>query len=95
MAFFNIFARVNRRVDLMDDMMVTLQVRQALSELPNSGHVLRRAAIRCLNCGESESCKAWLDGHWQEDEAPSYCRNRDLFARIKRQGAPAPAREHA
>lgn len=84
MAFFNIFARMNRRVDLMDDMMATLQVRRAIGELPDGPNVLRRAALRCLNCKETCACRAWLDTHREADEAPIYCRNHDLFARVRR-----------
>jgi hypothetical protein len=84
MAIFDIFTRVDRHVDLMDDMMVTLRVRQSIVELPGGANVLRRATLRCLNCRDTEACRAWLDENWEADEAPPYCLNHDLFARVKR-----------
>lgn len=84
MPLSNIFARMDRRVELMDQMMGTLRVRQAMSELPNAPSVLRRAAQRCLNCKEPETCRAWLDAHRESDEGPPYCPNHELFARVRR-----------
>jgi hypothetical protein len=44
---------------------------------------LRSAAIRCTACTNAEACEDWLEGHAEgAREAPSYCRNRSLFARL-------------
>lgn len=84
MAIFSIFTRMGQHVDLMDDMMVTLGVRQSIAELPGGAQVMRRAAIRCFDCKDTEACQMWLDEHREADAAPAFCRNRDLFARVKR-----------
>ncbi|MBO6539403.1 MAG: hypothetical protein JJ969_08380 [Rhizobiaceae bacterium] len=85
MGLFAYVEKMRRHSTLMERMMDTLNVKEKLAELPHRGEVLRRASTRCMGCGESTSCSMWLEGHDEADEAPSYCRNHDLFARLTRQ----------
>lgn len=85
MGVFAFFDKIRRRSILMERMMRTLDVKKGFADLPNRGEVLRRASARCLGCGKVEACSTWLDGHDHAVEAPAYCRNHDLFARLTRQ----------
>jgi len=80
---FGFFTRVKRRTDLLDRMMATLGVRGKFASLPNGPEVLRRAATRCMTCGRADACAAWLDEDRNRIEAPGFCRNHDLFERLK------------
>lgn len=68
---------------LLERMIDRLSLRRQIKELNDAPGVMRRATIRCLSCGHSEACSAWLDEHPDADEAPLYCRNHDLFERIR------------
>lgn len=83
MKLFGFFSRVSRNIDLLDRMMVKLGVRDRFASLPNGGDVLRRAAIRCMTCDQAHACSAWLDANEKQIEAPAFCRNHDLFERVK------------
>jgi hypothetical protein len=39
--------------------------------------------LRCMSCGKPDACSAWLAEHGSAEEAPSFCRNHDLFARLR------------
>lgn len=84
MAVLKIFDRVFRHMDLMDRMMDAVGVTNSLKSLPGAAGVLRRSTVRCLRCANADSCKAFLDTNQTAQEAPGYCRNHDLFERIKR-----------
>lgn len=83
MSLITIFKRMVDHADLMDRMMLKLGVRGKLAEHANAGSVMRRAANRCLSCEHGGECKTWLEGHDDAREAPAYCRNHDLFARLR------------
>lgn len=75
--------RVAAKSDLIEQMMTTLDVRERFAELPAGGEALRNAMLRCMSCGKPEACSAWLSEHGNAEEAPSFCRNHDLFARLR------------
>ena len=83
MSLLTMYQRMIRKADLMEKMIDTVDVRDALEDRPDHANVLRRAASRCMTCGQPDACSELLDDHASADEAPSYCRNHDLFARLK------------
>lgn len=84
MSVLDIFSRLTKQADLMDAMMSKLHVSDEISKLPDHAGVLRRAANRCLACDRTDACQHWLSHEVAPDEAPSFCRNHDLFARVMR-----------
>ncbi len=85
MAILKFFDRIYRHMDLMDRMMDVVGVNNKLKTLPDAPGVLRRAVLRCQTCDNTEECQSFLDANSSADEAPVYCRNHDLFARLKRE----------
>ncbi|MCY6380903.1 DUF6455 family protein [Hoeflea prorocentri] len=83
MKFQNFISRIDRHADLFNKMTEKLGVREDLADMNNVGPVSRRAALRCLSCANADDCENWLDKRTEPEEAPSYCRNRGLFARLK------------
>lgn len=75
--------RIAAKSDLIEQMMTTLEVRDRFAELPSGGEVLRSAMLRCMSCGKPDACSAWLAEHGSAEEAPDFCRNHDLFARLR------------
>ncbi len=82
MGIQNIISRLDHHANLFEKMIVKLGVRNEMAELGNIGPVYRRAAMRCVGCSAVEECEKWLDEDTQDPEAPEYCRNRALFARL-------------
>ncbi|WP_428641355.1 DUF6455 family protein [Roseibium sp.] len=72
--------RLNERAELMGRMLRTID---AMKSVPTGLHAnieLRSAAIRCINCRETEACRQWLDSHEDGAEAPMQeCPNAHLF----------------
>lgn len=83
MKFQNFISRIDRHADLFNKMTEKLGVREDLAEMDNVGPVYRRAAMRCLSCANAGDCGNWLDKRNEPEDAPAYCRNRGLFARLK------------
>lgn len=77
------FARIARHADLFERMTAKLNVDGQMNLLPNAASVKKRAANRCLGCFKAEQCTAWLELSAPRQEAPDYCRNQGLFARLK------------
>ena len=84
MSLLTMYKRLIRQADLMDTMVDKLGVRPALEGRADQAGVMRRAANRCMSCTESAACQQWLDDHETASEAPQYCRNHDLFERLRR-----------
>ncbi len=63
-------------------MVRTLKLQDEISENDTNGSVMRRAYLRCNTCEQPGACENWLENHETAKEAPAYCRNRDLFARL-------------
>jgi hypothetical protein len=82
MSVLDIFSRLTKQADLMDAMMKKLGVADEIWKLPDHAGVLRRAANRCLTCDRPDACQHWLSHEVNADEAPSFCRNHDLFERV-------------
>ena len=82
MSVLDIFTRMARRADLMDEMMEKLGVADELHTMPDHAAVLRRAANRCLTCEKPDACQHWLDHEPNPGSAPDFCRNHDLFERV-------------
>ena len=83
MSLLSMYRRMMRKAGLMEQMIDTVEVRDALDQRSDHANVLRRAVNRCLTCAEPDACEHWLAEHEHADEAPSYCRNHDLFERLK------------
>lgn len=83
MGLQSFISRIDHHAGLLEKMMNKLGVRGKLDELNNIGPVYRRAAMRCVSCSAAEECETWLEEDEQGSEAPEYCRNRALFARLK------------
>lgn len=76
------FRHVLKPVPRFEWMMRTLGVKSRIEALPNSDAVLSRAKARCQDCSSPGACDEWLESHPSASEAPDYCRNHDLFARL-------------
>ncbi|MEX0347219.1 MAG: DUF6455 family protein [Rhizobiaceae bacterium] len=85
MSIFNYFGKAFRHMELMDRMMDAVGVTGKLKSLPGAANVLRRASARCRTCKYPGSCEVLLDNNELLDEAPRYCRNHDLFIRLKQE----------
>ena len=83
MGIATLIARFDRHADLFERMLTTLGLRDRMSELRNVGPVYRRATMRCVGCTGADECAHWLDEHDHAEEAPEYCRNLALMARLK------------
>lgn len=79
------FDRLSTHSELMQGMFSRLGVRGWFAEQQGGPEVLRRAALRCASCTDTEACAAWLEGHETAESAPAFCRNHDLIERIRRQ----------
>lgn len=79
MGLSDILSGVTRKTELMDQMVRKLGVDDTIAALPNGPAVMREATLRCLACGYSDSCSAWLNEPRGRSGAPAYCRNHDLF----------------
>jgi hypothetical protein len=82
MSVFSFFERMLTQPDLMMRMSNALGYADRIAELPDAARVMRRAALRCNTCAQPEACAGWLDENKTAKEAPAYCRNHDLFARM-------------
>ena len=94
MGIASIIARIDRHADLFERMLTTLGLRDRMSELNNVGPVYRRATMRCVGCTGADDCADWLREHEHAEDAPDYCRNLALLARL-RQDLPTPSKQVA
>jgi hypothetical protein len=83
MSLLAMYRRMIRKADLMEKMIDTVDARDALQSRADHANVLRRAANRCMTCAQPDACENWLADHDSAEEAPAYCRNHDLFERLK------------
>jgi|GEM_PF-414568 len=84
MRFSGILARLSRHADLFEVMIRKLGVRDRMLALDDAPSVYRRANMRCLSCSQAEACGQWLETALDPGEAPDYCKNKALFARLER-----------
>ncbi len=72
--------RLNERAELMGRMLETIDAMKVVPTGLHADRELRSAAIRCINCTETESCRKWLDSHQGGADAPMpECPNAPLF----------------
>ena len=83
MSLLNMFNRMLARSDLFDRMVDTLGVREAMADKNDHGNLTRRAVSRCMGCKDGEACSHWLEANETAAAAPGFCRNHDMFARLK------------
>lgn len=79
-----LFSRMIHSAGLVERMADTVGASEALSAHASRAVITRRAVSRCVGCSETQACQHWLDAHESADQAPDYCRNHDLFERLKR-----------
>jgi len=80
---------INRHAALMNRMAETLGVdlTQAIADGRLPAEAWREAVVRCTACSDPEGCQHWLAEHAQDEhrpeDAPGYCRNRDLMDSLR------------
>jgi hypothetical protein len=79
------FERIDRHSELFQRMAEATgtDLRDALVDGRLNAHQLPAAIWRCTACTSVEECGHWLAEHGPGSaEAPDYCRNRELLARL-------------
>src|SRR5262245_23265422 len=76
--------RVERQATRMHEMMDQLNVDAAALARADRGDVYAEARARCLTCGTSDKCLRWLDAQPASKEQPTFCPNRRLFERYRK-----------
>ena len=76
-----LFDKIDRRAGVMTRMADTLGVDFAASiaKAPEPVGVYRQAVMRCTTCNHEGECTAWMQSHPHAEEAPDYCRNKDIL----------------
>ncbi|QKV18000.1 DUF6455 family protein [Oricola thermophila] len=77
------FLPAAERGGLFHVMVDKLGLRAALESRPHSSAVMKRAQERCAGCGREDACQTWLETNAHPDEAPAFCKNHDMFERLK------------
>lgn len=72
--------RLNERATLMGRMLDTIGAMNKMPSDYNTANEMRSAAMRCINCRETESCRKWLEEHPDgASQALAQCPNASLF----------------
>ena len=77
------FFEAPERGSLFHVMVDRLGLRAAIESRPHARDVMKRAQARCAECGREDTCQSWMAGNEQTDEAPYFCKNHDMFERLK------------
>jgi hypothetical protein len=77
------FFTAPERGQLFHVMVDKLGLRAALESRPNADAVMKRAQARCADCGREDSCQSWMAENEAAGEAPYFCKNHDMFERLK------------
>lgn len=77
------FLAAPERGRLFHVMVDKLRMRAALASRPAAEAVMKRAQARCAGCGREDTCQSWLAENERPAEAPYFCKNHDLFERLK------------
>lgn len=76
----NWMERLNERAELMGRMLDTIGAMNRVPSDFNTTNEMRSAAVRCISCRETESCRKWLEDHPDGAErALAQCPNAALF----------------
>lgn len=73
--------KIDRRTGVMTRMADTLgaDFAAAIAQRPEAVRDYRQAVMRCTGCGHEGECTAWMQSHPRAEEAPDYCRNKDIL----------------
>jgi len=77
------FFAAPERGALFHVMVDKLGLRTALEARPGSDAVMKRAQARCAGCGREDTCQSWMAENEIAPEAPYFCKNHDMFERLK------------
>lgn len=77
------FFSAPERGALFHVMVDRLGLRAALEARPSADAVMKRAQTRCADCGREDTCQVWMAENEQPDAAPYFCKNSDMFERLK------------
>lgn len=77
--------KIDKHAHLVTGMSETVGVDwvKTLAQHPEMTEQFRSAVFKCTRCKEVHACEHWLKVHHQAELAPSYCKNKDLFAGMK------------
>ncbi|MEP4038479.1 DUF6455 family protein [Pseudophaeobacter sp.] len=78
-----LFSKLGQSTDLVEGMADRLGVdfADSIAADPEAeGRKFRRAVLNCSHCGNQAGCADLQAENAHLDEAPSYCRNRDMLA---------------
>lgn len=82
----SILMKLDRHAGLVNRMADTLEIDLAEAALRGemAGQDFRSMVMSCVGCTHAGDCEHFLDEHRIDgaEEAPSYCRNHDLFDRL-------------
>lgn len=79
-------ATLKDHADLVDRMAdaLGLDLEEVMMEGRMDIEQLSDAVLSCTGCTQPDTCRHWLDEQGNpSSEAPGYCRNGDMFARLK------------
>ncbi|MBG6175393.1 hypothetical protein IWQ55_003225 [Labrenzia sp. EL_208] len=72
--------RLNERAELMGRMLDAIGAMKNMPTGIHSNAAIRSAAVRCINCRNTEACKQWLSDHPDGATHPmKNCPNAELF----------------
>jgi hypothetical protein len=77
------FFEAPERGKLFHVMVEKLGLGDAIASRPHAKEVTKRAQARCAECGREDSCMTWLAENEEPAEAPYFCKNHDMFERLK------------
>lgn len=85
LAFREMIDRIDRRMQLMNQMMARVGVEAPERMSNGSRGGFRSAAFQCLGCDSESNCREWLGavGDPNAEDAPAFCPNRRYFDSLK------------
>lgn len=85
MRLWEMIAQRFRAPALMERMFARFDVGTRFDDPHRAAELLRGAAVRCMSCGKTKECSAWLDRAETAEpaEPPSFCRNIHLIQRLR------------
>ena len=83
MPFVAAMTKRQRHLGLFEAMTQRLGLRKALASRAGNGAAERRALDRCMDCSAVSACETWLGETGAAATSPDFCRNHDMFERLK------------